>query len=112
MIACNRGRLGKTLWTSDETGSPVEAHAILDDEEEARFVGDRIEELWRDGVPLHEIAVLVRASFQMRQLEERFVTLGIPYRVVGGLRFYERREIRDAIAYLKATVSSGRRHGI
>src|SRR6202021_2201306 len=72
--------------------------------EEGRMVGDRIEHLRRDGHALAEIAVLVRAGFQTRAFEERLITLGIPYRVVGGLRFYERAEIRDAIAYMRATV--------
>ena len=72
-----------------------------DSEEEARAIGEEIEELQRDGNKLNDIAILVRASFQMREFEDRFVTLGLPYRVIGGPRFYERAEVRDALAYLR-----------
>src|SRR5208282_6631382 len=79
----------------------VVLRGLWDGEEEARWVGDEIESLQRKGETLAEIAILVRASFQTREFEERFLTLGLPYRVIGGLRFYERQEIRDAIAYLR-----------
>ncbi|MGB8274949.1 MAG: UvrD-helicase domain-containing protein [Alphaproteobacteria bacterium] len=101
LIACNEGRLGKTLWTSGEGGDKVLVRGLWDGEEEARWIADEIEALQRKRHPLREIAILVRASFQTREFEERFLTLGIPYRVIGGLRFYERQEIRDAIAYLR-----------
>ncbi|HEX6141142.1 MAG TPA: UvrD-helicase domain-containing protein [Geminicoccaceae bacterium] len=101
VIAHNRARLGKTLWTGDEQGERVRIASLWDDEEEARFVGEEIEALQRAGESLNEVAVLVRAGYQTRAFEERFITLGLPYRVVGGLRFYERAEIRDAIAYLR-----------
>lgn len=101
MIANNNGRLGKTLWTEAEGGDPIQIRAVWDGESEARFICDEIENLQRDGGSLDEIAILVRASFQMREFEERLITLGVPYRVVGGPRFYERAEIRDAIAYLR-----------
>lgn len=104
LIAHNRGRLGKTLWTADKGGEKVVVKPVWDGEEEARFVGEEIEAHQRAKVPLSQIAVLVRAGFQTREFEERFVTLGLPYRVVGGPRFYERQEIRDAIAYLRVTV--------
>ena len=104
LIAHNRGRLGKTLWTADKGGEKVVVKPVWDGEEEARFVGEEIEARQRDGVPLSQIAVLVRAGFQTREFEERFVTLGLPYRVIGGPRFYERQEIRDAIAYFRVTV--------
>ncbi len=103
LIAHNEGRLGKTLrpaGTSTE-GEKVEVHALWDSEEEARAVGGRIEALRLEGHALAEIAILVRAGFQTRAFEERMITLGIPYRVVGGLRFYERAEIRDAMAYMR-----------
>ena len=77
---------------------------LWDSDEEARMVGDRVEALRREGHALAEMAVLVRAGFQTRAFEERLIILGLPYRVVGGLRFYERQEIRDAIAYMRATV--------
>ncbi len=105
LIAHNGGRLGKTLWTEDEAGDKVSLHGFWDGESEARFVADEIEARQRGGRPLGSMAVLVRASFQTREFEERFITLGIPYRVVGGPRFYERQEIRDALAYLRAIVS-------
>jgi DNA helicase-2/ATP-dependent DNA helicase PcrA len=101
LIANNRDRLGKTLWTQSGEGDPVKVLGTWDGEEEARRVGDEIEALQRAGGALSEIAILVRAGFQTREFEERLMTLGVPYRVIGGLRFYERAEIRDAIAYLR-----------
>jgi len=101
LIKANEGRLGKTLWTEATEGEPVRVLGLWDGEEEARHIGDEIESLHGKGMPLHDIAILVRASFQMREFEDRFLTIGIPYRVVGGPRFYERREIRDANAYLR-----------
>src|SRR5205814_1855010 len=101
LIAHNEGRLGKTLRTEDEPGEKVTVTGAWDSEEEARAVGEEIEELQRNGHSLDEIAILVRASFQMRELEDRFVTLDLPYRVIGGPRFYERAEIRDALAYFR-----------
>ncbi len=103
LIAHNEGRLGKTLrpGRNDADGEKVSVVSLWDSDEEARMVGDRAESLRRDGHALAEMAVLVRASFQTRAFEERMITLGLPYRVVGGLRFYERQEIRDAIAYLR-----------
>src|SRR5262245_57769051 len=101
LIAHNEGRLGKTLRTEDVPGEKVTVTGVWDSEEEARAIGEEIEALQRGGHALNEIAILVRASFQMRELEDRFVTLGLPYRVIGGPRFYERAEIRDALAYLR-----------
>ena len=101
MIAHNRGRLGKTLWTTAGEGDRVVVRALWDAEEEARWVGDEIEALQRKGHALREIAILVRAGFQTREFEERFIALALPYRVIGGPRFYERQEIRDALAYLR-----------
>src|ERR671922_190875 len=101
LIAHNEGRLGKTLHTEDEDGEKVTVTSAWDSEEEARAIGEEIEELQRAQENLNEVAILVRASFQMREFEDRFVTLGLPYRVIGGPRFYERAEIRDALAYLR-----------
>src|SRR5260221_3829406 len=101
LIAHNEGRLGKTLRTEDVDGEKVTVTGAWDSEEEARGIGEEIEELQRAGHKVNEIASLVRASFQMREFEDRFVTLGLPYRVIGGPRFYERAEIRDALAYLR-----------
>jgi len=103
LIAHNQERLGKTLFTGGDDGEHVSITSVWDDEEEARGVGEDIENLRRGGHCLDEIAILVRASFQMRAFEDRFVTLGMPYRVIGGPRFYERQEIKDAIAYLEIT---------
>ena len=104
LIAHNEGRLGKTLWTETNEGEPVQVRGVWDGEEEARVVGDAIESLHSNKHALNQIAILVRASFQTREFEERMLTLGIPYRIIGGARFYERQEIRDAIAYLRVTV--------
>ena len=105
LIAHNKDRLGKTLRTEDEPGEKVTVTGAWDSEEEARSIGEEIEQLQRSGHNLDKIAILVRASFQMRELEDRFVTLGLPYRVIGGPRFYERAEIRDALAYLRVVNS-------
>jgi DNA helicase-2/ATP-dependent DNA helicase PcrA len=101
LIARNEGRLGKTLRTEGEAGEKVAVVAAWDSEEEARAIGEEIEALHRAGHSLDEIAILVRASFQMREFEDRFITIGLDYTVIGGPRFYERAEIRDAIAYLR-----------
>jgi DNA helicase-2/ATP-dependent DNA helicase PcrA len=101
LIAHNESRLGKTLRTEDVPGEKVTVTGSWDSEEEARAIGEEIEALQRDGHRLDEIAILVRASFQMREIEERFITLGLPYVVINGPRFYERQEIRDALAYLR-----------
>jgi len=103
LIAHNDGRLGKTLrpGREDAKGERVQVIAVQDSDEEARIVGGAIEQLRADGHPLSEIAILMRAGFQTRPFEERLITIGLPYRVVGGLRFYERAEIRDAMAYMR-----------
>jgi DNA helicase-2/ATP-dependent DNA helicase PcrA len=105
LIAKNEGRLGKTLRPQTELGEKVTVAGSWDSGEEARAIGDEIEALHSKGHKLDEIAILVRASFQMREFEERFITLGLNYRVVGGPRFYERAEIRDAMAYLRVIAS-------
>jgi DNA helicase-2/ATP-dependent DNA helicase PcrA len=106
LISHNEGRLGKTLHAaSAENGEPVHVRGVWDAEDEARLVTDEIESLHGKRHRLDEIAVLVRASFQMREFEDRFIMLGLPYRVIGGPRFYERQEIRDAIAYLQVTAN-------
>ena len=102
LIARNDGRLGKTLWTEDAAGEAVRVVGTWDGEDEARTVSDEIEALRRGGAALGDAAVLVRAGFQTRAFEERFLRIGLPYRVIGGVRFYERLEIRDAVAYLRA----------
>ena len=101
LIAHNEGRLGKTLWTNGNDGDKIIVRSVWDGEAEARIVGDQVETYQRKGFSLNEMAILVRASFQTREFEERFLTLGVPYQVIGGARFYERMEIRDAIAYLR-----------
>jgi DNA helicase-2/ATP-dependent DNA helicase PcrA len=110
VIAVNLGRLGKTLWTNTEEGEKVRLIGHYDGEEEARWIGDSIEDLQRGtrGIArqsLDDIAILVRASHQMRSFEDRFLTIGLPYRVIGGPRFYERLEVRDAMAYFRLAVS-------
>jgi len=107
LIAHNESRLGKTLQTDvGETGDPVGVTSVWDSEEEARMIGEEIEQLQRHGSKLNDIAILVRASYQMREFEERFITLGLNYRVIGGPRFYERREVRDALAYLRLVANA------
>ena len=110
VIARNEGRLGKTLWTDEKDGEKVRLIGHWDGEEEARWVGEEIEGLQRgrghrDPLSLDDMAILVRASHQMRAFEDRFLTIGLPYRVIGGPRFYERQEIRDAMAYFRLAVS-------
>ena len=102
LIAHNESRLGKTLQTDvGEKGDLVGVTSVWDSEEEARQIGEEIEQLQHHGSKLDDIAILVRASYQMREFEERFITLGLNYRVIGGPRFYERKEVRDALAYLR-----------
>ncbi|MBS0982778.1 UvrD-helicase domain-containing protein [Gluconobacter cerinus] len=103
LIAHNEGRLGKTLrpGREDAQGEKVQVIGVRDSDEEARIVGGAIERLHADGHPLSEMAILMRAGFQTRPFEERLMTIGIPYRIVGGLRFYERSEIRDCLAYMR-----------
>ena len=110
IIAANQGRLGKTLWTEEKTGEKVRLIGHWDGEEEARWIGEEVEAIQRgtrgmDPVDLNGQAILVRASHQMRSFEDRFLTIGLPYRVIGGPRFYERAEIRDAMAYFRLAVS-------
>src|SRR3954466_12475055 len=101
LIAANKGRLGKTLWTEGDPGEKIRVMGVWDAEEEARNVAAEAEDQHRQGHLYSQMAILVRASFQMREFEDRFISLGLPYRVIGGPRFYERAEIRDAIAYMR-----------
>ena len=101
LIAHNRGRLGKTLFTDKPPGDRPTVTEAPDAQEEARLIGEAIEAAQHKGGSLDEIAILVRASFQMREFEERFIALGLRYKVIGGPQFYERAEIRDALAYLR-----------
>lgn len=101
LIQKNQDRLGKKLWTEGGGGEKVMLKSMWDSLDEARGVGDDIEDYQRHGTPLSQMAILVRASYLTREFEDRLLTLGVPYRVVGGARFYERQEIRDAIAYLR-----------
>ena len=101
LIAENSQRLGKTLWTELPAGEKVRVIGVWDAPEEARRVGEEIERLEREGAPLDQVAILVRAQYQTREFEDRFIQIGLNYRIVGGFRFYERAEIRDALAYLR-----------
>lgn len=101
LIDANSERLGKTLWTALNGGDKVRVIGVWDGPEEARRVGDEIERLEREGAPLSQIAILVRAQFQTREIEDRFIAIGMAYKIIGGFRFYERAEIRDALAYLR-----------
>jgi len=107
LIAHNAGRLGKTLRPGRkdvEAGAPIVVRGLWDGEDEARWVVEEIEAAHRGGSSLSQISILVRAGFQTREFEERLVTTGVPYKVVGGLRFYERQEIRDALAYFRVVM--------
>ncbi|MDK4805207.1 MAG: UvrD-helicase domain-containing protein [Novosphingobium aromaticivorans] len=101
LIEENAQRLGKHLWTERDGGDKVRVVGVWDGPEEARRVGEEIERLEREGCPLDRVAILVRAQFQTREFEDRFIQIGLAYRIVGGFRFYERAEIRDALAYLR-----------
>ena len=101
LIAHNSGRLGKTLWTQEAEGEKVDVIGVWDGPEEARRVGEMIETHQRSGNSLDGCAILVRAQFQTREFEDRFISIAMPYKIIGGFRFYERAEIRDALAYLR-----------
>ncbi|MGY8976354.1 MAG: ATP-dependent helicase, partial [Alphaproteobacteria bacterium] len=101
LIAKNQNRLGKTLWTEGDMGNTINIRTVYDGREEAQAISDEIESYQRKNNSINDVAILVRAGFQTRTFEERFLKIGLPYQVVGGLRFYERAEIRDAIAYLR-----------
>ena len=110
VISGNADRLGKTLWTEAESGEKVRLIGHWDGEEEAHWIGEEVEALQGgsrglDPISLDHMAILVRASHQMRAFEDRFLTIGLPYRVIGGPRFYERLEIRDAMAYFRVATS-------
>ena len=104
LIESNESRFGKTLWTSSSGGEKVSITSTWDGEEEARIITDEIESYSLNNKNLDEIAILVRASFQMREFEDRFISVGLPYKVIGGPRFYERKEIRDANAYFRIAI--------
>ena len=101
LIARNEGRLGKNLWTEDGAGEPIAVYAAFNEQDEAYFVVERIRQWYQAGNPRAQAAILYRSNAQSRQFEEKLVAMGIPYRVYGGLRFFERQEIKDALAYLR-----------
>ncbi len=105
LIAHNKGRIGKALFTDQPGGEVVKIIGVWDGPEEARLVGDAAERLAREGASLNDMAILVRAQFQTRAFEDRFVSIGLPYKIIGGFRFYERAEVRDALAYLRIVTS-------
>ena len=106
LISKNQSRLGKTLWTEGDIGNLINIRTVYDGKEEAESISDEIEAYQRNNNSINNVAILVRAGFQTRTFEERFLKIGLPYQVIGGLRFYERLEIRDAIAYLRLINSS------
>ena len=101
LIAHNDGRLGKNLWTAGEDGEPIQLYCAFNEQDEARFVVERIQQLVESGAMRSDMAILYRSNAQSRVFEERLLAAGIPYRVYGGLRFFERQEIKDALAYLR-----------
>ena len=106
LISKNISRLGKTLWTEGEMGNKINIRSVYDGKQEAEYISDEIEAYQRNNNSINKVAILVRAGFQTRTFEERFLKIGLPYQVIGGLRFYERAEIRDAVAYLRLINSS------
>jgi DNA helicase-2/ATP-dependent DNA helicase PcrA len=105
IVAHNHGRMGKNLWTESENGLPVIVKSLSDPANEASFIANLIENKKKNGTPYSEISILVRAAFQTRAFEERFLSVGIPYKIIGGLRFYERKEVKDIVAYLRLIVN-------
>ena len=105
LISNNKNRMGKDLWTDDEAGEKIEIINVNNNEEEATYISDKIEELISSGVLLESFAILVRASYQTRAFEDRFIKIGMPYKIIGGTKFYERLEIRDALAFLRIVAS-------
>ncbi len=106
IIENNSERLGKALWSNQGDGDKIKLCGLWDGEAESRWVGEEIEQLQHKGEPLKNMAVLVRTGFQTREFEERFIKLGLSYKVIGGPRFYERKEIRDALAYFRVLVQA------
>jgi DNA helicase-2/ATP-dependent DNA helicase PcrA len=107
VIACNFGRLGKELWTAGESGEPIDLYAGFNEHDEARYIVDQVERWLEAGNPRASVAVLYRSNAQSRVLEEALIRAAIPYRIYGGQRFYERMEIRNALAYLRLLVNRG-----
>ena len=105
IISENTERIGKKLWTTDKDGDPVLIRNFEDDDFEAIFIAQKIKEFKKNGISLTNIAILTRASFQFKDIEDRFLKENIKYRVVGGLRFYERAEIKDAMAYFRILIN-------
>lgn len=105
LIANNTGRMKKSLWTEAENGLPVLVKSLMNPSEESSFIANLIENKHNNGIEYNDMAILVRAAFQTRSFEERFLILGIPYKIIGGLRFYERREVKDVIAYLRLAIN-------
>ena len=105
LISKNNSRMGKKLWTDEDNGNKIEIKNTSNSEEEAIFISDTIEELKRSGQEINSCAILVRASYQTRSFEDRFIKIGLPYKIIGGTKFYERLEIRDAMAFFRLTVS-------
>ena len=101
IIAQNKARLGKNLWTAEGKGEPLRVYAAANDEEEARFIVDEVKQLHREGMALSDMALLYRSNAQSRILEHSLFRAGIAYRVYGGLRFFERQEVKHALAYLR-----------
>ena len=106
VIKNNGGRLGKNLWTAGEEGEPVKLYTAYDERDEARFIIDQIQAWVNDGNTRSEVAILYRSNAQSRAFEEVLINVGMPYRVYGGLRFFERAEIKDALAYLRLCTRS------
>jgi len=101
LISKNKGRYGKELWSTNEEGEKITINGFWETKEEAIYVSDKIEDLIKNKIILSEISILFRVAAHTRSFEERLINLGLPYKIIGGLRFYERKEIKDIIAYLR-----------
>ena len=107
VIAFNNGRLGKELWTAGESGEPITLYAGFNEQDEARFIVEQIEQWLEGGNNRSSVAILYRSNAQSRVLEEALIRAAVPYRIYGGQRFYERLEIRNALAYLRLLLNRG-----
>lgn len=105
LIDNNSGRMGKTLWTQGEQGEPIILYSALNEEDEALYVARKVQNYAKQGGDLRDIGILYRSNAQSRALEEALVRLGVPYSIYGGLRFFERAEIKDALAYIKLAIN-------
>ena len=107
LISNNKGRYGKELWSGKDDGKKIYIRGFWETKEEALYISDEIEKIIANKIPFKEVAILLRVAAHTRSFEERFINIGLPYKIIGGLRFYERKEIKDVIAYLRLINNQG-----